>query len=47
MDDLWKIWKQVSVKEGLIGLGLIMGASFVMHIIIMLASDRYSGGLLG
>ena len=47
MDDLWKIWRHFTPREGLIGVGLVMAASFLMHLVIMLGSDRYLAGLLG
>jgi hypothetical protein len=47
MDDLWKIWRHISPREGIIGLAVLMAASFAIHMMVMLASDRYSTGLLG
>ncbi|MEL7347639.1 MAG: hypothetical protein AAFN17_07765, partial [Pseudomonadota bacterium] len=47
MNDLWKIWQQITPREGVIGLAVLMLASFAIHMMVMLASDRYSAGLLG
>ena len=45
--DLWKIWKVLTPREGVLALGGVMLASFVIHMMVMLASDRYSSALLG
>ncbi|MEO0819429.1 MAG: hypothetical protein AAF074_03290 [Pseudomonadota bacterium] len=47
MNDLWKIWQQITPREGVIGLAGLMLASFIIHMMVMLASDRYSSALLG
>ncbi|MEL6220104.1 MAG: hypothetical protein AAFR79_16825 [Pseudomonadota bacterium] len=47
MNDLWKIWRLVSPREGALALAVLMLASFAIHMMVMLASDRYSAGLLG
>ncbi|MEL6476556.1 MAG: hypothetical protein AAGF44_05675 [Pseudomonadota bacterium] len=48
MNDIWKIWRAVFPAEGVIGgfLIVIIG-SFAIHMMVMLASDRYVTGLLG
>lgn len=46
--DLWKIWKVVTPREGIYLIGLVMLASFLIHLVVMLGgSDRYINGLLG
>ncbi|MGF1464345.1 MAG: hypothetical protein ACFB2Z_14520 [Maricaulaceae bacterium] len=45
--ELHKIWMYITPREGVIGLGVLMAASFAIHMMVMLASDRYSTGLLG
>lgn len=47
MQDLWKLWRYVTPREGVLGLGVLMLASFLIHVMIMTASDRYAAGLLG
>ncbi|MEL6198299.1 MAG: hypothetical protein AAFT19_10655 [Pseudomonadota bacterium] len=45
--ELWKIWQQITPREGVLGLAGLMVASFIIHMMVMLASDRYAAGLLG
>ncbi|MEM9009872.1 MAG: hypothetical protein AAGE18_01500 [Pseudomonadota bacterium] len=47
MNDLWRIWKVITPREGVIAIAAVMAASFIMHIVIMFASESYSSGLLG
>lgn len=47
MNDLWKIWRVVTPREGVKIVGLVCLASFIIHIMVMTASDRYVTGLLG
>ncbi|MEM9144609.1 MAG: hypothetical protein AAGC57_00325 [Pseudomonadota bacterium] len=47
MNDFSKIWRLVSPREGALALVVLMLASFAIHLMVMLMSDRYSAGLLG
>lgn len=48
MNDLWKVWRQVFPREAIVGGFLILIlASFMIHVVVMLGSDRYITGLLG
>lgn len=47
MDDLWKVWRLITPREGLFAIGGVMVASFIIHLVVMLGSDRYINGLLG
>jgi hypothetical protein len=47
MQDLWKIWRHLTPREGLLGLGVLMLASFLIHVMIITNSERYAAGLLG
>jgi hypothetical protein len=47
MQDLWKMWRYLTPREGVLALGALMLASFLIHVMIMTASDRYVTGLLG
>jgi hypothetical protein len=47
MNDLWKIWQFVTPREGVLGLLVLFIASFLIHVMVMTASDRYAEGLLG
>ncbi|MEO0999458.1 MAG: hypothetical protein AAFW69_02460 [Pseudomonadota bacterium] len=47
IQDLWKIWRVITPRDGLMAIGAVMAASFVMHIVIMIVSEQYSAGLLG
>jgi hypothetical protein len=47
MNDLWKIWQFVTPREGVLGLVGLFLASFLIHVMVMTASDRYAEGLLG
>lgn len=48
MNDIWKVWQQVSPREAILLWGsiLVIG-SFLIHVMVMTASDRYAAGLLG
>ncbi len=45
--DIWKIWQHITPREGILGLAGLFLASFIIHMMVMLASDRYSQALLG
>ncbi|MGF1605358.1 MAG: light-harvesting protein [Rhodothalassiaceae bacterium] len=46
--DLWKMWKVVTPREGFIGtLLFVVLTSFMIHLMVMLNSDRYVSSLLG
>ncbi|MGF1447405.1 MAG: hypothetical protein ACFBRM_14570 [Pikeienuella sp.] len=45
--DIWKIWQFVTPREAIFGLAGLMLASFVIHMMVMLASERYVTALLG
>lgn len=47
MNDLWKIWQHVTPREGVRALVLLFIASFLIHVMVMTASERYAAGLLG
>lgn len=47
MLELWKIWRVITPREGALALIGLMLASFLIHLIVMLGSDRYINGLLG
>lgn len=47
MNDLWKIWRHVTPREGIKGLLILFLASFLIHVMVMSLSDRYAAGLLG
>lgn len=47
MDDLWKIWRQVTPREGILAVGAICVGSFLIHLVVMLGTDRYINALLG
>ena len=47
MNDFWKIWQHVTPREGIMALFFLMIASFLIHVMVMTASDRYAEGLLG
>ena len=47
MNDLWKIWQHITPREGIMGLGGLMLASFLIHVIVILSNDRYVSALLG
>lgn len=47
MQDIWKIWRLITPREGLFILGGVMVASFLIHLVVMLGSERYISGLLG
>ncbi|MEM1384024.1 MAG: light-harvesting protein [Pseudomonadota bacterium] len=47
MNELWKIWRLVSPREGALALGVVMLASLMIHLIVMFGSDRYIDRLLG
>jgi hypothetical protein len=47
MNDLWKIWQYITPREGVLALFFLFVASFLIHVMVMTASDRYAVGLLG
>jgi hypothetical protein len=47
MNDIWKIWQYVTPREGILALFFLFIASFLIHVMVMTASDRYAEGLLG
>lgn len=47
MNDLWKIWQHITPREGILAIGAVMIASFLIHIMVMTLSDRYAEALLG
>ena len=47
MSDLWKIWRLVTPREGVIAVGVVMAASLLIHVMVMTLSDRYATALLG
>jgi len=44
----WRFWQVITPKDGLVGtmIGLAVLA-FLVHIVVLTASDRYAAGLLG
>ena len=49
MPEMWRIWKVITPREGLIGMTLfVIATSGMIHLVVMLGgSERYIGGLLG
>jgi hypothetical protein len=47
MNDLWKLWRVVSPREGALALLFLFLAAFLVHVMVMTASDRYAAALLG
>ncbi|SEA69469.1 hypothetical protein [Rubrimonas cliftonensis] len=47
MNDLWKIWRHITPREGVLGLLVLMLASFLIHVMVVSLSERYVTGLLG
>ncbi len=47
MKDAWMIWRLVTPREGLFAVGGVMVASFLIHLVVMLGTDRYIDKLLG
>ena len=47
MNDIWKIWQHITPREGIKALMYLFLASFLVHVMVMTASDRYAVGLLG
>ena len=47
MNDIWKIWRFVTPREGVLGLGALMVASFLIHVMVITSVDRYAEALLG
>jgi hypothetical protein len=47
MNDLWKMWRYLTPREGVIALAGLILASFLIHVMIMTVSERYATGLLG
>ena len=47
MNDLWKIWRLITPREGALALAGLMLASFLIHVMVMTLSDRYAAALLG
>jgi hypothetical protein len=47
MIEMWKIWRFVTPREGILGLAGLFLASFLVHVMVMTASGRYAAALLG
>ncbi len=47
MDDLWKIWRHITPREGILALLFLFVASFLIHVMVITNSERYATGLLG
>ena len=47
MNDLWKIWRHVTPREGILFVGGVMLASLFIHYMVMTTTNRYAEGLLG
>lgn len=47
MFDIWKIWRFVTPREGILALLFLFAASFLIHVMVMTASNRYAEALLG